>query len=83
MPRDEVKVPGFIADLCLPARAWEVLRRENIKTLSQLRAVADQIERFETIGRKTAKVIRAELARKTSPDRQPSDEGPFLSPWGA
>lgn len=56
-------VPGPIKGLRLPSRAWKALQRENITSLSQLRAVAGRIERFENIGRKTAKTIRAELAR--------------------
>jgi len=48
-----------------------VLRRENITTMSKLRAVADRLERFEGIGSKLAQAIRAELARI----EQPSDKG--------
>jgi DNA-directed RNA polymerase alpha subunit len=62
---------GPIEGLRLPVRAWEVLRRENITTIGQLRAVADQIERFEGIGAGTARVIRAELARVASLEEQP------------
>lgn len=57
---------GFIAGLRLPAKAWYVLDRENISTTNQLRAVADQLERFDGIGPKIARAIQAELARVSS-----------------
>lgn len=61
---------GPIPGLRLPENAWRALRRENIKTLGRLQAVADQIERIVPgIGTKTAAVIRAELARlKSNPE---------------
>ncbi len=62
MLRDE-PVPGPIEGLRLPRRAWKVLRRENITSLDQLRTVADRLDRFDNIGSKTARTIRAELAR--------------------
>ncbi|MFC4172507.1 DNA-directed RNA polymerase subunit alpha C-terminal domain-containing protein [Microvirga sp. GCM10011540] len=60
---EDKPTPGPIDGLRLPQRAWKVLQQENITTLDRLRAVADRIERFDNIGRKTAKVIRAELTR--------------------
>jgi hypothetical protein len=52
-----------------------VLKRENITTLDQLRAVAHQLERFENIGARTATVIREELARAAaSEERRPADD---------
>ncbi len=57
---------GSIDDLLLPPRAWHVLRRENIKTLTKLQAVAGRLEQFDGIGPRTAKVIRDELARVTA-----------------
>ncbi|WP_414476118.1 hypothetical protein [Microvirga sp. M2] len=62
---------GLIGDLMLPPRAWYVLRRENIKTLNKLRAVADWLEQFDGIGPKTARLIREELARVTSSRKAP------------
>jgi hypothetical protein len=62
MPQDE-PVPGPIDGLRLPRRAWKMLQQENITTLDRLKAVADRIERFERIGPKTARTIRAELTR--------------------
>jgi hypothetical protein len=57
---------GPIPGLHLPDHAWTALQWENITTLDQLRAVADQLERFYKIGPKTAQIIRAELARTSS-----------------
>jgi DNA-directed RNA polymerase alpha subunit len=54
---------GPIQGLRLPLNAWNVLHREGITTLDQLRAKADQIERFSGIGAKTALAIRVELGR--------------------
>ncbi len=62
MPQD-VPVPGPIDGLRLPQRVWKVLQQENITTLDRLRAIADRIERLENVGAKTARTIRAELAR--------------------
>jgi hypothetical protein len=44
----------------------ETLREEGIMTLTQLRAMADQIHTLLGIGPKTAQLIREELARVTS-----------------
>ncbi len=65
-------IPGPIEGLYLPSRAWKVLRAENIRTLDQLITVASRIERVTPgIGRKTARTIRAELARVLAAERQP------------
>src|SRR5689334_2159904 len=66
---------GPIPGLHLPWNAWSVLKRENIMTLDHLRAVADQLERFENIGVRTASVIRDELARVSSSDEQAGTDG--------
>src|SRR3712207_4295173 len=58
---------GPIRDLRLPLAAWRSLQAEGITTIGQLRAVADQLERFDGIGPKTAEVIRDELARAAAP----------------
>jgi hypothetical protein len=58
--------PGPIRDLRLPPKAWYVLQRENITTMSKLRAVAARLERFDGIGSKLAQAIRAELTRNTA-----------------
>ncbi len=76
MPRldDKGNCRGPIGGLLLPPNIWYVLRRENIKTISELRAIADHLEQFDGIGPKRAQTIRAELARAVSPDDgQPPD----------
>jgi len=75
---------GPIPGLRLPLSVWNVLKRENIRSLEQLRAVADQIERLERIGRWSARIIREELARVTTSGEQPDHErdGP-AEPTGA
>jgi hypothetical protein len=73
---------GLIEGVFLPRLAWDVLHRENIRTISELRAVARQLERFEGIGPITARVIRQELDRVAAPGEQRSGEGQ-LSAWGA
>jgi hypothetical protein len=73
---------GPIEGLFLPRLAWDVLRRENIRTIGELRAVAGQLERFDGIGPITAQVIRLELNRLAAPEEQPSGDGQ-LSAWGA
>lgn len=63
---------GAIPGLRLPCYAWHVLRRENILTLDQLKAVADRIERvYPGVGPKAAAIIRAELARIADPNGPP------------
>jgi hypothetical protein len=68
---------GLIEGVFLPR-----LDRENIRTISELRAVARQLERFEGIGPITARVIRQELDRVAAPGEQRSGGGQ-LSAWGA
>jgi hypothetical protein len=62
---------GPIEGLRLPLYVWGVLRKANITTIDELRAVADRLQRFEGIGPKTARVIREELARGATADKQP------------
>jgi DNA-directed RNA polymerase alpha subunit len=77
MPHGHEPRPGPIEGLRLSARVWKILRRENIRTLDQLKASADQLERFEEIGPKTAQQIRQEIARVTSLAEQTTEgEGP-------
>jgi hypothetical protein len=68
----------LLASLCL-TMPGEALRRENIETLDQLRAVIDRLEQLEGIGPKTARVIRRELARVTSSGEPPACGGETLS----
>jgi hypothetical protein len=62
MPHVYDTCPGPIEGLYLPAIAWEVLRRENIQTVGQLRANAHQLEQFDGISPSMAQVIRLALA---------------------
>jgi hypothetical protein len=57
---------GSIRGLRLPLRAWTALQKENITTVDQLQAVAGRLERLPGLGSRTAKVVRAELARVAS-----------------
>jgi len=54
---------GPIRGLRLPLNAWNVLYRERITTIEQLRAQADRIHWLPGIGAKTALAIRVELGR--------------------
>ncbi len=78
MPRfdDNGHCRGPIGGLVLPPNIWYVLRKQNIKTIGELRAVADHLERFDGIGPKRAQVIRAALARVASPDKGQSSGAP-------
>jgi hypothetical protein len=49
---------GSIKGLRLPFNAWLALNRAGITTLDQIRAWADQIERLDGTGPKTAHTIR-------------------------
>ncbi len=51
---------GPIEGLFLPRLAWDVLRRENIRTIGELRAVAGQLERFDGIGTSSLRRISVE-----------------------
>ena len=73
---------GILEGLYLPCLAWDVLPREDIQTIDQLRAVAGQLERFNGIGSKTAQAIRLELDRVAAHGEQTSGEGQ-LSAWAA
>lgn len=73
---------GSIEGLCLPLLAWDVLRRENIDTINQLRVKADQLEQLDGIGSRMAHIIRQELARATALEEQMS-YGEQLDAWTA
>jgi hypothetical protein len=62
MPHFYDTCAGPIEGLYLAPIAWEVLRRENIQTLDQLRANAGQLEQFDGISDRTAELIRLALA---------------------
>ncbi|KLK90367.1 hypothetical protein AA309_26245 [Microvirga vignae] len=65
---------GPIGGLRLPFAAWKCLQDEGIKTIDQLKAKADRLEKFVGIGPRLAHIIRQELARMEAAERQTSDE---------
>jgi hypothetical protein len=65
---------GTIEGLYLPQLAWDVLHRENIQTIGQLRAVVGKLEQFEGIGPTTARAIRQELDRVAALGEQRSGQ---------
>jgi hypothetical protein len=73
---------GTIEGLYLPHLAWEMLHRESIGSLSQLRAVAGRLEQFAGIRTQTAQAIRRELDRVAAPGEHIFGQEQ-LSPWGA
>ncbi len=70
MPHFYDTCAGPIEGLYLPPVAWEVLQRENIQTLDQLRANAHQLEQFDGISVRMAQVIRLALAYATPFEEQ-------------
>jgi hypothetical protein len=73
---------GSIRGLFLSPSAWEVLRRENIQTIAQLRAHVDRLEQFDGIDAKTAQVIRQGLARFVPCEEETSSENQHVA-WSA
>lgn len=82
MPRHFPTCEGPIAGLYLPQLAWDVFARENIQTIDELRAVADQLEHFEGLGPITVRAVRQELDRVAAPGEHLFGDGQ-LSGWGA
>jgi hypothetical protein len=68
--------------LHLPPIAWEVLQRENIQTMDELRANADRLEQFDGIGPGMAHMIRLTLAY-AAPLREPTSSRDQYDSWGA
>jgi Holliday junction resolvasome RuvABC DNA-binding subunit len=62
--------------------AWDVLDRESIRTVDELRKHADRLERFDGIGSRMAQVIRQELEHVVSSDERTSGQEQTDS-WGA
>ena len=62
MPHFYDTCAGPIEGLYLPPLAWEVLRRENIQTLDQLRSNAHRLEQLDGIEADMAQQIRLTLA---------------------
>ncbi len=73
---------GPIEGLYLPPIAWEVLRRENIQTMDQLRANADRLEQFDGIGPGMAHMIRLTLAYVV-PFGEQTPSTKLCGPWSA
>jgi hypothetical protein len=83
MPHFYSTCAGPIEGLYLPPIAWEVLRREDIGTVDQLRAHAHRIEQLDGIEAGMAQFIRqAALAHFARPYEPPLDKTPYGS-WGA
>lgn len=82
MPHFYDTCAGPIEGLYLPPIAWEVLQRENIQTLDQLRANAHQLEQFDGISIRMAQVIRLALAYATPFEEQTVSAKQFDA-WGA
>jgi Holliday junction resolvasome RuvABC DNA-binding subunit len=59
---------GHIPGLRLPLITWAALRQDGIMTIEQLSTKADQLHKLPGIGRKTAQLIRDELARVALPE---------------
>jgi hypothetical protein len=73
---------GSIRGLFLSPSAWEVLRRENIQTVDQLRAHFDRLEQFDGIEATTAQVIRQALDRFVPCEEETSSTNQHVS-WSA
>ena len=82
MPHFYDTCAGPIAGLYLPPTACEVLERENIQTLDELRANADRLEQFDGIGPGMAHMIRLTLAYVAPLGEQMSSTNHYDS-WGA
>jgi hypothetical protein len=82
MPHFYDTCAGSIEGLYLPLIAWEVMRRENIQTLDQLRENADRLEQFDGISVRMAQVIRLALAYVAPFEEQISSIGHYDA-WGA
>ena len=72
MPHFHDTCAGPIEGLYLPLIAWDVLHKENIRTMDQLRANADWLEQFDGMSVRMAQVIRLALAYVAPFDEQPS-----------
>jgi hypothetical protein len=80
---DESRI-GPIEGIRLPASVWEILRQENITTVSQLRAVLERGERTcPGVGPEMAQVIRVELASMAPAEVPSPEQDRVLSPWAA
>jgi hypothetical protein len=82
MPQFYSTCAGPIEGLYLPPIAWEVLQRENIGTIDQLKAQVDRLEQFDGIEARMVQVIRQALAHFVPSDEQPLGKTPY-DPWSA
>ena len=82
MPHVYDTCPGPIEGLYLPPIAWEVLQRENIQTMEQLRANEHQLEQFDGISPRMAQVIRLALAY-VIPFEEQTSSGKHYDAWSA
>jgi hypothetical protein len=82
MPRFYDTCAGPIEGLYLPPVAWEMLLRENIGTIDQLRVNADRLEQFDGIEARMAQVIRQALAQ-FAPSEEPSSSKKQHDSWSA
>jgi hypothetical protein len=79
---DESRI-GPIEGIRLPASVWNILRQEDITTMSQLRTVLERERMCPGIGPELAQVIRAELASMAPAEVSSPDQDRVLSPWAA
>jgi hypothetical protein len=82
MPHFYDTCEGPIEGLYLPPIAWEVLQRENIQTMDQLRANADRLEQFDGISVGMAHMIRLALAY-AAPLREQTPNTTQYTSWSA
>jgi len=82
MPHFYDTCAGPIEGLYLPPIVWEVLQRENIQTMDQLRANAAQLEQFDGISVGMAQMIRLTLAY-SAPFREQISSTEQYSAWSA
>jgi hypothetical protein len=82
MPHIYDTCSGSIRGLYLLPDAWDVLHRENIETLDQLRASADQLEQFDSNSGRMAQVIRQALT-EVGPSEEQTESTKQQDSWGA
>jgi hypothetical protein len=82
MPHFYDTCAGPIEGLYLASIAWEVLRRENIQALDQLRENAGRLEQFDGGSVRMAQVIRLALAYVASFE-EPISSTRHYDAWGA
>lgn len=81
MPREDDFVQGPIEGVRLPLQVWDVLQKENIGTMGQLRAASHRIEQIPGIDPQMGQAIRDEIARVASLEEKLLCGSSFPSPW--